>query len=96
MSVTALDPCLFYKHNDKGFKGLQITQVDDTCGGGTNYFSILECSAARKFKSNPRTSAMPLKFNGLWIDRKEEDIVIYQTDYCDKIEEMKYSNAKSK
>ena len=93
MKSTVLDPCFFYKHGENGLEGLQVTQVDDTCGGGTNNFSSLESTAAKKFESNPRVSKLPIKFNGMWIDRVNDETHIHQKDYGEKIVEMKYSSS---
>ena len=42
VKVTALDLCLFYKLGNNGLEGLQVTKVDDTYGGGSSKFSLLE------------------------------------------------------
>ena len=78
MKVTDLDPYFFYKRGSKGLDGMQIMQVDDTCGGGTNEFSILETVASKKFKRNSRISELPLKFNDMQIEQVRDDFIIYQ------------------
>ena len=41
MHPTILDPCFFFKSGPSGLGGVQVTQVDDTCGGGSSEFSLL-------------------------------------------------------
>ena len=97
MGVTALDPCFFFKHGPQGLEGIQITQVDDTCGGGNNDFSILESKQAQKFNSKPRTSEMPIKFNGSWIDKLDNNnFIIHQKDYGRSIFEMQISSPQTR
>ena len=54
MKVTAIDPCFFCKIGQNVIDGLQVTRVDDTCGGGSSDFSILESDKSKIFNSKPR------------------------------------------
>ena len=65
MKHSALDPCLLYKNNSKGLLGVQVTQVDDTCGGGNREFSKLEEEKSKLFKCKARKTKFPMKFNGM-------------------------------
>ena len=53
MKVKAIDPCLFYKIGKNEIDGLQVTQVDDTCGRGSSDFSILESDMSKTFNFKP-------------------------------------------
>ncbi len=82
MKPSLLDPCLFYKLNDTELQGIQVTQVDDTLGGGTVEFGKLE-EEKSKFECKPRTTTLPFLFNGLWIDKHHSGgYIIHENDYC--------------
>ncbi len=53
MTPSVLDPCLFFKTNGSRLTGIQVTQVDDTLGGGTNDFSTLEENESTRFECKP-------------------------------------------
>ncbi len=65
MKPSVLDPCLFYKLSNTGFQDIQVTQVDDTLGGGTEEIGALEEETSKTFECKPRTTTLPLLFNGL-------------------------------
>ncbi len=86
MSASALDPCLFYKTNTQGLEGIQVTQVDDTCGGGNETFAALEAEKSLLFNCKPRTTDFPMKFNGLWIERFQKNgYLTHQNDYGESV-----------
>lgn len=95
MKSSALDPCLFYKHIDGKLEGIQVTQVDDTVGTGTERFSKLEIEKSSKFECKPRTESFPMKFNGMILEKSGNGYVINQHEYCTKMEpiptELNYS-----
>eukprot|EP00171_Calliarthron_tuberculosum_P000888 IDg888t1 len=93
MKPTSLDPCLFYKVVNSVLEGVEVTQVDDTFGGGKESFSKLEEMKSSRFECHPRSEKLPIKFNGFWIDKHESGgFIMHQKDFATKIEEM--SNEK--
>ena len=63
-------------------EGLQVTQVDDTCGGVSSDFFVLETAKAKQFSSKPQNSWLPLKFNDLWINQfGDEWYLMHQNDH---------------
>ena len=36
MEATAIDPCMFYKSNNLVLQEIQVTQVENACGGRNN------------------------------------------------------------
>ncbi len=64
MQPSVLDPCLFYKFDCNCFQGIQVSQVDDTLGRGTEAFGALEEEKSKKFECKPRTTTLPFLFNG--------------------------------
>ena len=88
MKASALDPCFFYKIGPNGIEGLQVTQVNDTCGGRSSDFSVLVATKAKQFSSKPRSSRLPLKFNGLWINKFGEDgYQMHENNYAEQVEQ---------
>ena len=82
MKATTLDSCFFYKTDENGLIGIQVTQVDNTCGGRSQQFSSIENEKSKQFNTKPRTSKLPTKFNGLSIDRSSRWVfIIRQNDY---------------
>lgn len=53
MTSSSLDPDLFFKTETNGLDGIQDTQVDDACGGGSNDFTVLEADKSKSFTSKP-------------------------------------------
>ena len=96
MKSTPMDPCFFYKRDSNKLVGVQVTQVDDTCGGGSDDFSSLETEKAQSFKSKPKNTELPMKFNGIWIESNgNKGYKIHQNDYCLQIQELEFENSKS-
>ena len=97
MKSTTLDPCFFYKSSSNGPIGLQVVQVDDTCGGGTEDFALLEASQSKKFDCKEREEQLPIKFNGMRITQCRPDgYFFHQNDYCASVELPHISHFKSK
>ena len=54
MLSTNLDPCFFFKKHSSVLQGIQVVQVDDTCGNGTAEFAALEANKSKQFSCKPR------------------------------------------
>lgn len=67
MSVSSLDPYLFYKRDSGKLDDVQVSQVDDTCGGDITEFAALEELKSKELNAKIRTTSFPMKFNGMWI-----------------------------
>ncbi len=75
---------------DTELQGIQVTQVDDTLGGGTVEFGKLEGEKSNKFECQPRKTTLPFLFNGLWIDKHHSGgYIIHQNDYCSSLQKNK-------
>ena len=86
MKPINLDHCFFYKFGPCGLDGVQLTQVDDTCGGGSSDFSALESEKGAIFNCKTRSSSLPIKFNGIWIDSADESVFkVHQNDYAKRL-----------
>ena len=86
MHPTILDPSFFLKSGPSGLEGVQLTLVDDTCGGRSSEFSLLESKKAEKLNCKDRAATLPLKFNGIWIDGFGVDkLKVHQYYYSDRI-----------
>ena len=94
--MTAIDPCFCCKIGKNRIDGLQVTQVDDTCRGGSSDFSILESDKSKIFNSKPRSSDLPMKFNGTRMESNGfKGYIMQQKDHCSNISEVDPSSIKS-
>ena len=87
MTVSDIDPCLFYKINSNELEGIQVAQLHDACGGENKEFESLEADKSKSVKTKPKTNVFPIKFNGLAIDKLigKKGFVTHQPDYCDTV-----------
>ncbi len=93
MKPSVLDPCLFFRKTNSKLKGIQVTQVADTLGGGPELFSATEESNSKRLECEPRSTNLPVQFNGFWIgSHTSEGYTLHQKDHCDNTEEIKIFN----
>ena len=89
MKSAEVDPCFLYrKDENRCVDGLVCLQVDDSIGAGTEEFLQEEADASKRFKT--RTAEVleygnELKFNGHYVRRDEQNIILHQHPYEDRV-----------
>ena len=63
MRSAVSDSSFFYKLQPKKFKGVQVTQVDDSLVEGNKDFSNLEKDKSSKFECKTRAEKLPLNLD---------------------------------
>ena len=69
MTLTVLDPCLFFRNDEYGdFEGAQAVLVDDTIGTGSESFANDENLTETYFQTKHRSETFLMRLNGIDIE----------------------------
>lgn len=87
MKQLAMDPCLWYKNENRSLSGVLSLQVDDTLDAGNPKFLALKVKKSDKFPNSGRNliSSKPTRFNGIDISSISEGIRMDQGYYVKKV-----------